>query len=433
MDAIIVGAGLAGLACARELERSGKRVIVLEASDRVGGRVATDSVRGFQIDRGFQVYLNAYPEGRMQLDLLALKLNPFEPGALVAENGKLRGVSDPWKRPSAAIRSLCNGTISIPDAIRIAFLRRYVLARYHSANGMRGTKSDRENNFLTSTTTREFLLARGFSDECMRRFFEPFFGGVFLERKLETSSDIFEFTFAMFSLGSATLPADGMGAIPVQIACRLAPGTVRLHQQVERVEPGRVFLANRETISAKHVVVATTFSSAAKILPQEVCDQFTTRTWKSTRMLAFAALNSPLQSRTLVVSADKDGPIDNLCVPSDIAPSYAPPGASLVVASIRAEWTASEEATLEAVRLQSSVWFGQAARNWELISYVKIDEALPDESPQARRTRPTGNTCAAGISLCGDYCTSASINGALYSGRMCAEQLLIQTGEAEPS
>lgn len=194
-----------------------------------------------------------------------------------------------------------------------------------------------------------------------------------------------------------------------------------------------MFLANRETISAKHVVVATTFSSAAKILPQEVCDQFSTRTWKSTRMLAFAALNSPLQSRTLVVSADKDGPIDNLCVPSDIAPSYAPPGASLVVASIRAEWTASEEATLEAVRLQLSVWFGQAARNWELISYVKIDEALPDESPQARRTRPTGNTCAAGISLCGDYCTSASINGALYSGRMCAEQLLIQTGEAEPS
>ena len=189
MDAIIVGAGLAGLACARELERSGKRVIVLEASDRVGGRVATDSVRGFQIDQGFQVYLDAYPEGRMQLDLLALKLNPFEPGALVAENGKLSGVSDPWKRPSAAIRSLCNGTISIPDAIRIAFLRRYVLARYHSANGMRGTKSDRENNFLTSTTTREFLLARGFSDECMRRFFEPFFGGVFLERKLKTSSD----------------------------------------------------------------------------------------------------------------------------------------------------------------------------------------------------------------------------------------------------
>lgn len=142
-----------------------------------------------------------------------------------------------------------------------------------------------------------------------------------------------------------------------------------------------MFLANRETISAKHVVVATTFSSAAKILPQEVCDQFSTRTWKSTRMLAFAALNSPLQSRTLVVSADKDGPIDNLCVPSDIAPSYAPPGASLVVASIRAEWTASEEATLEAVRLQLSVWFGQAARNWELISYVKIDEA-------ARMSRP---------------------------------------------
>ena len=97
-DCIIVGAGLAGLACARALVRAGRRVRVIEAGDHVGGRVTTDTVEGFRIDRGFQVYNDAYPEGRRQLDLAALGLGRFEPGAVVAEWGRLRGVSDPWRQ-----------------------------------------------------------------------------------------------------------------------------------------------------------------------------------------------------------------------------------------------------------------------------------------------------------------------------------------------
>jgi len=52
VDAIIVGAGMAGLAAARTLRRSGKKVVVLEARDRVGGRVKAGKLAGHTIDLG---------------------------------------------------------------------------------------------------------------------------------------------------------------------------------------------------------------------------------------------------------------------------------------------------------------------------------------------------------------------------------------------
>ncbi|MFN5757444.1 MAG: FAD-dependent oxidoreductase, partial [Planctomycetia bacterium] len=131
-ETIVVGAGLAGLACARERARAGRSVVVLEATDRVGGRVATDTVDGFRIDRGFQVYNDAYPEGRRQLDLAALELGRFEPGALVAERGRLRRVSDPWRRPLAAFGAVLDGSVGIADALRTAALRGDVIRRFRS-------------------------------------------------------------------------------------------------------------------------------------------------------------------------------------------------------------------------------------------------------------------------------------------------------------
>jgi phytoene dehydrogenase-like protein len=419
VDCVVVGAGLAGLACGRALVRAGRTVRVVEAADRVGGRVATDTVAGFRVDRGFQVYNDAYPEGRRQLDLAGLDLGRFEPGALVGDGGGLRRVSDPWRRPLAALGSLLDGSVGIADGLRTARLR---------GDAIRALRAGRLDPEAASAagerTTREELVARGFSAAFIQRFFVPFFGGVFLERALDTAAPVFLFDFAMFSLGRACLPRGGMDAIPRQLAAALPPDAVLLGRTVRHVEPGRVILEDGGGMTARDVVVATDGAAAAAIVPDAFRGDWARRDMKATRLAAFAAERSPLFSPTLVVSAAPDGPIDNLTVPSDVAAGYAPAGASLVTTSIRGDWRGADRDLADAVRMQAAVWFGEAALSWRHVATVRVDRALPDESPAARRSRAGGPRLAPGLWVCGDHCGSASINGALVSGRRCAEEIL---------
>ncbi len=420
-DTIVVGAGLAGLACSRELWRSGRRTLLLEAADRVGGRVATDTVAGFRIDRGFQVLNDAYPEARRQLDLAALRPGRFEPGAVVAEGRRLRRVADPWRQPLAAVASLLQGTVGLRDAVRAARLRHDAIAAF------RGGRLDPDQPATDAErTTAEELTARGFSPGFIQTFFLPFFGGVFLERRLDTAAAVFLFDFAMFALGRATLPTGGMAAIPAQLAAALPADAVRTSCPVKRVAPGLVELADGDQLSATEVVVATDAGGAARLLPPEYRGPWTSRRTKGTVLVAFAADRSPLDSPTLVVNAAAEGPIDNLTVPSDVAPGYAAGGGAVICVSLRPEWAAADRRAEvgDAIRRQAADWFGAAPQTWRPLTTIDVPHALPDESPAARRMRPPGPRLAAGLVLCGDHATSGSINGALASGRRAAEAVL---------
>lgn len=424
IDCIVVGGGLAGLACASELVRRGRRVRLVEGAAAVGGRVATDTVDGFRIDRGFQVFLDAYPEGRRQLDLDALRLGRFLPGALVAEGTRLRPVADPWRRPLTAVGSLLTGTVGPADGLRVARLRSEVLARFAA-----GALDPDAAAAAPERTTREALVARGFSPRFIGRFFEPFFGGVFLERGLETAEPIFAFTFAMFALGSACLPAGGMGAIPRQLAAGLPADAVEVGTPVDSVERGRVRLADGRFLEARSVVVATDRRSAARLLPAGLLPTTTNpRGDKDARLVAFAAERSPLGEPTLVVSADRTAPIDNLTVPSIVAAGYAPAGAALVYVSVRPDWAGDDASAAAAVVRQARGWFGSRVEQWRPLATLRIGHALPDESPAARQTRPTGPRLAEGLFICGDHVTSASINGALAGGRRAAEAVDAELG-----
>ena len=205
-DAIVVGAGLAGLACANELNQRGVSVRVLEASDAPGGRARTDVVDGFLLDRGFQVLLTAYPEAQRMFDYDALALGRFQPGAIVWADERFHHVADPWRVPSHALATALASVGTLSDKLKVAQLRRDV------------TRPSLEAILAApESTTRDFLHHHGFSRQITERFFQPFLSGIFLEDKLVTSSRMFEFVFRMFSQGEAALPARGMEGLAKQL------------------------------------------------------------------------------------------------------------------------------------------------------------------------------------------------------------------------
>ena len=276
---LIVGGGLAGLACAIRLQSAGMQTLIIERSDQVGGRVRTDVVDGFLLDRGFQVFLDAYPEAGILLNKAALDLRAFKPGALVFQQGCLQRVMDVFREPRHLFTSALAPIGSWADKFRIAVLK-WRLSRTNV--------SDIAGH--TDVTTADYLQEVGFSSRMIDGFFRSFYGGIFLERELQTSSRMFEFTFKMFSKGSATLPARGMGEIPRQLASRLPAGTIRLNESVREITAGAVLLESGERLTGAVVVVATDATTAAKLMPGLVTPAVA---WRSVTCLYFASTHSP--------------------------------------------------------------------------------------------------------------------------------------------
>lgn len=410
---LIVGAGLSGLACARGLAERGVECHILEAAGEVGGRVRTDEVDGFLLDRGFQVFLTAYPEARRALDYAGLNLRPFYPGALVRAGGRFHRVADPLRHPIDALASLLSPTSTLADKFRIAALR---------ASVARGTAEELFGR--PETTTDAALRGRNFSAAITEQFFRPFFGGVFLERALETSSRLFEFTFRMFAGGDAALPAEGMGAIPRQLAAMLPPDSITLRAHVDSIEAHggspAITLASGERLTADAVVVAVDEVVARKLLGHD--DDAAPPKQRSVANLYFAAEKSPVDEQIIVLNGEGRGPVNNLCVPSRVAPSYAPPGASLVSVSVLEDAAGADDASLEAaLRVQLGEWFGAAVRRWRHLRTYKIKRALPAQPSVSLATHDRTRTSQPKVYACGDYLDTASINGALRAGRLAAE------------
>lgn len=408
-DVIVIGGGLAGLAAAKTLAAAGVAPLLLEASDEVGGRVATDEVDGFLLDRGFQVLLDSYPEARQQLDLAALQLGRFAPGALIRREGGFGRVADPWRAPIAGVRSLFSGAFTPIDALRMLKLRSEAILALEGDAIARGDE-----------TAARGLHRRGFSDRAIERFFRPFFGGVFLDTQLGAPVHWFEFLFGMFAIGHATLPSGGMRAIPRQLAAGLPAGSLRVDARVRSLKGTRVELASGELLDADAVILATDARNAPVLLPGSRAPQ-----WSSCVTLYYAAAASPIAEPLLMLNgADRRGPVNHVCVPSDVNASYAPPGQSLISATVVGSGHADDAILDRDARAQLSGWFGaDALRGWRLLRVSRVPYALP-------RAVPAPDHVAAAVRLgpqlygCGDYLETPSINGALRSGRRAAEALL---------
>ncbi len=318
MAVVIVGAGLAGLCCARTLHQAGVSFVLLEASDGVGGRVRTDRVEGFLLDRGFQVLQTAYPEARRVLNYPALNLKSFYPGALVYFDGRLHRVGDPLRQPQHFFPTVFSPIGTLADKLRVARLR------------WRVSQGSLEDLFRRpETSTLAALKAQGFSESMVERFFRPFFSGVFFDRDLASSNSMFEFVFRMLAEGDTALPAGGIGAIPAQLAESLPAGSIRTGAPVAKVAEGKAVLESGEEIPARAVVLATDGSETARLLGEE--KPFAT---VDCCCLYFTAAQPPVAEPILVLDGENTGPVTNLAVVSNVAPSYAPPGQSLMQATV---------------------------------------------------------------------------------------------------
>jgi protoporphyrinogen oxidase len=411
MKTIVVGAGLAGLTCAKVLTERGAEVAVFEASDDIGGRARTDEHDGFLLDRGFQVYFTSYPVARRHLDYGALDFRSFDPGAIVCRGPEKSVLSDPLRDPKAFLPSLLSDAATFGDKLRTLDL---------AARTAHGGNSAGEENGEPDTSTLEYLRAARLSEHYIDSFFRPFYGGIFLNRELTTSARVLRFTIRMLAMGSTVVPALGMGEIPRQLASRLPEGTVRPNSPVEALlrDGERVVgvKTGRDVHEASAVVVATDAPSAGtltgKAVPEgavgEVCIYYETD-----------GLGS---GKKILLNAEDGAFVNNAVEMSNISEKYAPPDRHLLSAVALAGLDLPDEDLYRRGIEDLSRWYPGA--DFRPLAVYRIPYGQLAQPPGIHGRLPENKTHTQGLVLAGEYTEDASINGSMLSGEKAAEAVL---------
>lgn len=419
---VIVGAGLAGLTCARELVKEGRRVLVLEAAEQVGGRVRTDMHEdGYRLDRGFQVLFTAYPAAQRHLNFENLKQRFFEPGALLVKTGKRYEIADPLREPGQIVSGVLNPLISTTDKLRILRLRaqlsRLTTAEIFAGKGQHDGKDE---------STESYLRRLGFAEEgFIANFARPFYGGIFLDRNLSTSARMFQFTFKMLASGRTILPAEGMQRVPEMLAASLPAGSIRYRArvnslQIEGDKVGGVHLASGETIAAEQVVVATDSLTAGQLTGRELPTQT-----RGSVCVYFGGREQLYKQRKILLNTAPEAYVNNAVLLSNIAPTYAPPHRHLLSATILNPGTDDDEQIAQRALDEIATWFPEHdLAPWQMLGIYRLPLAQLTQPAGAFDSQVENTTTVSGLYLAGEYTTSSSIHGAMHSGEHAARALL---------
>lgn len=412
VDVCVVGGGLGGLVAARRLAARGANVQLFEREATVGGRVRSRHEDGFTFDRGFQVLFTAYPAVRRELDLDALDLRDFRPGAIIARDGQRSVLADPLGDPEAALESALNREVTVGDKLRTLKLR-WDLSRRDLATILDGD---------ASTTTNAYLTERGFSRQFREHFAAPFYGGITLDRSLETSSAVFEYTFAALARGRTAVPKDGMGAITGQLAAaaRDAGVEIRTEEPVEDVtdsEDGVTVDVDGERIDADAVIVATDPRTAKTLTGVETPTE--TKGCVTLWFVAPDGLSLGTDGRILL-NAAHDRP-NQIVHHTEVAPEYAPADADVLSATFLGTQSATDEALADEARAALRSWYPERHVDGIECRHVdRIDVAQFAQPPGFQAHLPDVRAPSGSVYLAGDYTQWSSIQGAMESGRVAA-------------
>jgi len=396
----IIGAGVSGLVAASVLEDAGYSPIMLETTDRPGGRVKTDLVEGYQLDHGFQVLLTAYPAAQKYLDFEALELQHFLPGATIFRSGKKQTIGDPLRNFSLLLPTLLSDIGTLTDKLKILKLNR-LLKRTTIV----------EIFAKDEKTTFQYLSDFGFSEDMINQFFIPFFGGIFLEPQLDTSSRMFEFVYKMFGEGFAALPRAGIEAIPKQLKDNLKQTVFHFNTKVKAVEDGKIRLANGAELESHFTIIATA--------PEKLVSNFKIQQtkWKTCDTFYFET-NSRVISKPLIgLVANKDSLINNIFYHTSLASQSVGTKELVSVTVVKDHGLSDEVLTL---RVQNELQRYCGADSPRFLKHYFIPQALPNITGLRYEMRPSETSLTKGVFIAGDTQLNGSLNAAMIAGERAA-------------
>lgn len=420
---VIIGAGVAGLVAAIELQAAGRSVVVLDAAPEVGGRVRTTVRDGLVIDHGFQVLFTAYPTLRRYLDFDRLALRKFLPAARIARDGQVSLIGDALADPGLLLDTIFARAIGVGDKLRLLALRRF--AQQLSIDDCFGAR-------FASISTRDFLTARGFGAPVIDGFFAPFYGGILLDRTLATSASILLFTFKMLADGDTVVPAGGIGALTQQMAARLAAGTVRTNCAVralvvtnERVTGVR--LHDDTELEAAQVVLATDAPAAAALARTAGLTLPEPSGARGCTTLYYTARTTPIPGKALWLNANTNAVISHAVTLTDVAPEYAANGRTLIVATSVGAAADLDDATLDAAARSELAAMGRvspASIALDRVALWRVPYSQYEQAPGWREHRPSIACGMQGLWRASETLHSSSLEGAARGGEMAAKAIL---------
>lgn len=400
----IVGAGISGLIAAKVIEDHGYNPIILEASDRVGGRVKSDPVDGFVLDRGFQVLLTAYPAAKKYLDFKALQLQKFVPGAAIFKDGKQVVIGDPLRDLSLLFASLLSDVGSFGDKIKTLKLINHLKSK---------TLEEIFNS--PEKTTMAYLQECGFSEQIIELFFRPFFAGIYLEPDLKTSSRMFEFVYKMFGEGYAALPKKGIEEIPKQLENKLKNTSIRFNCPVSKVKDGEILLQDGQTIESQFTIVAAEASSLIQNLKNQEIP------WRSCDALYFKTNGRVIGKPLIGLIPDKDLLLNNIFYPTCFSTKDAKENQLLSVTVVK-DHNLSKQELVKKVEKELKETCGIVAIKF--LKHYSIKKALPRLNGLRYDMLPSETRLTSTIFLAGDTQLNPSLNAAMISGERAALALI---------